>query len=85
MAPWLREPRTSRSTDRPKRPSSLDWVAVLGVRLDAAQLPDPLTRLGRVVIDALLEMPRIARMKAGYGMERRERGVALGGERPAPR
>lgn len=67
---------------RPSEASELlDWVAVLGVRLDA-QLPDPVARLGHVVIDALLEMPRIARMKAGYGMERRERGVALGGERP---
>ena len=80
MGPWRCEPRTSRSTDRPKRSSCCDRVAVLGVRLDA-QVPDQVPRLGYFVIDALLETPGIAYMEAGYGVESRKRGVAAGGER----
>jgi hypothetical protein len=72
----------NQQVQRPSEASELlDRVAVLGVRLDA-QLPYPVPRLDHFIIIALLEMPRIEHMEAGYGMERGERGVALGGERP---
>ena len=81
MGPRLCEPR-NQQVHRPSVASELLYrVAVLRVRLDA-QLADPVPRLGHFIVDALLEMRGIGHMEAGYGMKRRERGAAVGGERP---